>query len=220
VDNTIATPENCHPLQLGADYVVHSTTKYMNGRNDHGGGAVIVRDPRCARLLDDCQARMNDRMGPLDAAVLEGNLGSLRDRMGRFNQNAVRVASFLSEHRGVKVVFFNGLPSHRSYATARRMLRGPGSVISFTLVRDSWDGLRAFYDSPLAGIVKAPSLGSDVTLLCPYTLLTHYNDTDEELAAIGLPRFLLRVSVGSETDIGPVLQALEEALRTSLKAGE
>jgi len=159
-------------------------------------------------------------MGPLDAAVLEKNLGSLRERMGRFNENAKRVATFLSAHRGVKVVYFNGLPSHRSYATARRILRGPGSVISFTLVRDSWDGLRAFYDSPLSGIVKAPSLGSDVTLLCPYTLLTHYDDTDQELADIGLPRFLLRIAVGSETDIAPVLESLEDALRTSLKAKE
>jgi cystathionine gamma-synthase len=120
----------------------------------------------------------------------------------------------------VKAVFFNGLPSHRSYATARRLLRGPGSVISFTLVRDTWEGLRAFYDSPLFGIIKAPSLGSDLTLLCPYTLLTHYLDADEELAAIGLPRFLLRIAVGCEGDITPVLESLEDALRTSLKAGE
>ena len=218
VDNTLATPENCRPLDFGADYVIHSTTKYLNGRNDHGGGAVIVRDPQSARLLADCQARMHDRMCPLDAAVLEGNLRSLRERMGRFNENARRVASFLAGHRGVKGVFFNGLPSHRSYATARRLLRGAGSVISFTLVRDTWEGLRAFYDSPLSGITKAPSLGSDVTLLCPYTLLTHYDDTDEELAAIGLPRFLLRIAVGCEEDIAPVLESLEEALRTSLKA--
>jgi cystathionine gamma-synthase len=85
-------------------------------------------------------------------------------------------------------------------------------VISFTLVRNTWEGLRAFYDSRLRGIVKAPSLGSDVTLLCPYTLLTHYDDTDEELAEIGLPRFLLRVSVGCEKEITPVLESLDEAL--------
>jgi cystathionine beta-lyase/cystathionine gamma-synthase len=218
VDNTIATPENCHPLEIGADYVIHSTTKYLNGRNDHGGGAVIVRSPQATALLADYQALLNDRMCPLDAAVLEKNLGSLRERMGRFNENAGRVASFLAGHRGVRQVFFNGLPSHRSYATARRILRGPGSVISFTLVRDTWEGLRAFYDSRLSGVTKAPSLGSDVTLLCPYTLLTHYDDTDEELAAIGLPRFLVRIAVGCEKDIAQVLESLEEALLSSLKA--
>ncbi|MGD0726974.1 MAG: PLP-dependent transferase [Spirochaetia bacterium] len=213
VDNTIATPENCHPFDLGADYVVHSTTKYLNGRNDHAGGAVIVRDAQAARLLADCQGLLNDQMSPREAEALEGNLGSLGERMCRFNENALRVASFLAEHRGVQRVFFNGLQSHRSYATARRILRGPGSVISFVLKRNSLEGLRAFYDSPLSGIIKAPSLGSDLTLLCPYTLLTHYDDTDEELAEIGLPRFLVRIAVGCEKDITPVLESLQEALQ-------
>jgi cystathionine beta-lyase/cystathionine gamma-synthase len=215
VDNTFATAENCNPLELGADFVIHSTTKYLNGRNDHGGGAVIVRDPQWARLLADSQGLLNDRMSPLEAAALERNLGSVRERMGRFNENAGRVASFLAEHRGVGRVFFNGLPSHRSYGTARRILRGPGSVISFTLARDTLEGLRAFYDSPLPGITKAPSLGSDQTLLCPYTLLTHYDDTDEELAAIGLPRLLVRIAVGCEKDITPVIESLGAALSTT-----
>jgi cystathionine beta-lyase/cystathionine gamma-synthase len=213
VDNTIATPENCRPFELGADFVIHSTTKYLNGRNDHGGGAVIVRDAQWDRLLSDCQAALNDRMSPLEAEALEKNLGSLAERMRRFNANALRVAAFLAGHPGVQHVFFNGLQSHRGHATAERLLRGPGSVISFVLTRNNLEGLRAFYDAPLSGIIKAPSLGSDWTLLCPYTLLTHYDDTDEELAEIGLPRFLLRVSVGCEDDITPVLESLEEALK-------
>jgi cystathionine gamma-lyase len=213
VDNTIATPENCRPFELGADFVIHSTTKYLNGRNDHGGGAVIVREAKWARLLSDCQAVLNDRMSPREAGVLERNLGSLPARMRRFNENALRVASFLAGNPGVQRVFFNGLQSHRSYATARRLLRGPGSVISFVLTRNSLEGLRALYDSPLSGIIKAPSLGSDRTLLCPYTLLTHYEDTDEVLEEIGLPRFLVRISVGCEEDIAPVLESLEEALK-------
>ena len=213
VDNTLATPENCHPFSLGADFVIHSTTKYLNGRNDHAGGAVIVRDARWARLLSDCQAVLNDRMSPREAETLEGNLGSLPARMCRFNENALRVASFLAGHAAVQRVFFNGLPSHRSYATAQRLLRGPGSVISFVLTRNSLDGLRALYDSSLSGIIKAPSLGSDRTLLCPYTLLTHYEDTDEALEEIGLPRFLVRISVGCEEDITPVLESLQEALK-------
>jgi cystathionine gamma-lyase len=213
VDNTIATPENCRPFELGADFVIHSTTKYLNGRNDHGGGAVIVREAQWARLLSDCQAVLNDRMSPREAGALERNLGSLPARMCRFNENALRVASFLAGNPGVQRVFFNGLQSHRSYATAQRLLRGPGSVISFVLTRNSLEGLRALYDSPLSSIIKAPSLGSDRTLLCPYTLLTHYEDTDEVLEEIGLPRFLVRISVGCEEDIAPVLESLEEALK-------
>ena len=217
VDNTIATPANCHPFDHGADYVIHSTTKFLNGRNDHGGGAVIVRDLYLAQALDDGQARLHDRMSPLEAATLLGNLRTFPQRMARFNENARKVAAFLERHPGVLQVYFNDLPSHRSHATARRMLRGPGSVISFTLRQDTWEGLRAFYDSRLDGIAKAPSLGSDLTLLCPYTLLTHYDDTDEQLAEIGLPRFLLRVSVGCEMDISTVIESLDQALRKSLE---
>jgi cystathionine beta-lyase/cystathionine gamma-synthase len=212
VDNTIATPANCRPFDFGADYVIHSTTKYLNGRNDHGGGAVIVRDPARAGALASCQALLDDRMFCLEAAALEKNLPSFPARMGRFNENAERVAAFLAGHPCVARVFFNGLKSHRSYLTARRLLQGPGSVISFVLARDTWEGLRAFYDSRLSGIVKAPSLGSDVTLLCPYTLLTHYDDTDEVLSEIGLPRFLIRIAVGCETDISLVLESLDAAL--------
>ncbi len=218
VDNTIATPANCRPFDFGADFVIHSTTKYLNGRNDHGGGAVIVRDASRAEVLADCQAILDDRMCCLEAAALEKNLDSFPSRMVRFNENAQQVASFLAGHSGVERVFFNGLPTHRSFSTARRLLRGPGSVISFTLARNTWEGLRALYDSELPGVLKAPSLGSDVTLLCPYTLLTHYDDTDEQLAEIGLPRFLVRVAVGCERDVTPVLASLDAALWTSWKA--
>jgi cystathionine gamma-lyase / homocysteine desulfhydrase len=220
VDNTIATPANCHPFEHGADFVIHSTTKYLNGANDHAGGAVIVRDPLLGKRLGDFQLLLNDQMSPLEALALERNLASFTQRMSQFNENARKVAEFLAGHRGVERVFFNSLPSHRSFATARRLLRGPGSVISFTLVKATWERLRAFYDSELRGIVKAPSLGSDVTLLCPYTLLTHYDDTDEELAEIGLPRFLLRVSVGCEDSVDQVLDSLDRALASSMEASQ
>jgi cystathionine beta-lyase/cystathionine gamma-synthase len=219
VDNTIATPENCRPLDFGADYVIHSTTKYLNGRNDHAGGAVIMRDPALAGSLAEDQALLDDAMSYTEAAVLEGRLGSLPERMSRFNANAVKIADFLTGQSGVARVFFNGLDSHRGFATARRFLRGPSSVISFRLFNDTWEGLRAFYDSPLKGILKAPSLGSDVTLLCPYTLLTHHGESDEELESIGLPRFLLRVSAGCEADVSPVIESLREALLLSMNAG-
>jgi cystathionine beta-lyase/cystathionine gamma-synthase len=216
VDNTIATPANCRPFEFGADYVIHSTTKFLNGRNDHAGGAVIVRKDSLARPLAALQALLDDQMSPREAAVLEGNMGSLRERIESFNANARAVAAFLAAHPAVSRVFFNANPDHRSHAVARRILRGPGSVISFVLSRNTVEGLRAFYDSPLTGICKAPSLGSDVTLLCPYTLLTHFDDTDEELAAIGLPRFLLRIAVGCEQTIAPVLDSLEQALAASI----
>ncbi|HET6485512.1 MAG TPA: PLP-dependent transferase, partial [Spirochaetia bacterium] len=220
VDNTLATPVNCRPLTLGADYVVHSTTKYLNGRNDHGGGAVIVKDPRLVAELERRQSALDDRMSALEAGALEGNLRSVPQRMDRYHANAARVSALLAEHPAVGRLYFNGHPSHRCYQTARRLLNGPGSVISFTLARADVEAFRAFYDSPLAGILKAPSLGSDLTLLCPYTLLTHSKETDEQLHAIGLPRYLARIAVGCEQDIAPVLESLDAALRRSLMVPE
>jgi len=216
VDNTIATPLLCRPLSLGADIVVHSTTKFLNGRNNHGGGALIVTRPEHSQGLAGLRARWNDGMSPLEAAALEKGMATLAPRMQRFNSNAGRVASFLAGHRAVRRLWFNGHSSHRSHAVAQRILGGPSSVISFTLARDTLEGLRAFYDSPLPGVIKAPSLGSNLTLLCPYTMLTHYHDTDEQLQAIGLPRWLVRVAVGCEEKIEPVIASLDEALERSL----
>ena len=209
----MATPVNCTPMTWGADVVVHSTTKFLNGSNDHGGGGVIVRDGQQERLLERQFRQWDSRMSPIEAAVLEEHMKDFPQRMARFNANASRVASLLDGHPGVSRLFFNGNPSHASFATARNILSGPGSVISFTLADDSMEGLRAFYDSPLPHILKAPSLGSNVTLLCPYTLLTHYDEPDEALEAIGLSRYLVRVAVGCEEDIGPVIESLDAALR-------
>lgn len=170
-----------------------------------------------ARTTGSCSIRASSsgtsRMSPLEAAVLEEHLQDFPRRMGRFNANAARVASLLVGHPGVGRVFFNGVPSHPSYATARKILTGSGSVVSFSLADDSMEGLRAFYDPPLPHILKAPSLGSDVTLLCPYTLLTHFDEPDEALEALGLSRYLVRVAVGSEEDIEPVVESLDGALR-------
>jgi len=217
VDNTIATPLLCRPLSLGADIVVHSTTKFLNGRNDHGGGALVVARPEHAAGLEQMQARWKDELSPLEAAALERGIRTLAPRMARFTANARQVAAFLSGHGAVRTVWSTESPGHRSFDTARRMLGGPSSVISFTLRRDSLEGLRAFYDSPLDGLIKAPSLGSDLTLVCPYTMLTHYQDTDQQLAEIGLPRFLVRVAVGSEEAIEPVIASLDQALQNSEK---
>lgn len=212
VDNTIATPLLCRPLTRGADIVVHSTTKFLNGRNNHGGGALVVRRPEHAEALSRMRSRWNDGMSLLEAAELEKNVATLPQRMERFVANARRVGSFLAGHPAVGRLSWSGHPSHRSYATARRQLEGPSSVITFTLVRDCREGLQAFYDPPLPNIVKAPSLGSDWTLVCPYALLAHYHDTDELLRSIGLSRWLVRLSVGCEENIQPVIDSLDAAL--------
>jgi len=212
VDNTFATPVHCNPLAWGADFVVHSSTKYFSGRNDHAGGIVLLNDTDAAEAIRVHQDRWGTALSPLESAVLWDRLQDLEQRMHRFQANADRLAAFLDGHAAVDRVYYSGLPSHRSHAVARRLLRGYGSVVSFTLKASGLEGLRRFYDAPLAPILKAPSLGSNQTMVCPYTLLAHYHEPDEVLEDWGLPRYLIRLAVGCEEDIHPVLAALDRAL--------
>ena len=212
VDNTIATPVNCRPFQYHADYVVHSTTKALNGKNDHGGGAVLVNSFSRAEEIKRQQESWQNTMSSPEARVLFRNLDDLESRVKQCNQNSGKVALFLEEHPEVDKVFYSGLPSHHSHQTASRLLSGFGSVVSFTLTQDNMAGLRTFYDSPMEAILKAPTLGSDRTLVCPYTLIAHYFEPEERLRELGLSRYLIRIAVGCEENIQPVLDDLSRAL--------
>ncbi len=190
VDNTLATPVNCRPLTLGADYVVHSTTKYLNGRNDHGGGAVIVSDASLAAELQERQSILDDRMSALEAGALGGKPAERPAADGPLPRQRRAGCRAPGRPSGGGEAVLQRPPLPPLLPDRAPLLKGPGSVISFTLARADLEAFRAFYDSPLPGILKAPSLGSDLTLLCPYTLLTHSKETDEQLQAIGLPRYL------------------------------
>lgn len=216
VDNSIATPVNCRPLDHGADIVVHSTTKFFSGVNDHGGGSVTVAKAALAEQLAAQQSRWRNEMSPLEARALWNNIQDLEDRMALFNRNAVAVAQFLEQHPAVSRVYYSGLPSHRSHRTAGRLLNGGSSVVSFVLRDNSLEGLQKMYDPPMQHIIKAPTLGSNHTLMCPYVLIAHYFETDEMLQSLGLSRYLVRVAVGCEQDITPVITDLERALAQGL----
>ncbi len=212
VDNTFATPSNCKPLNLGVDLVLHSTTKFFNGMNDHAGGVVLLNDAEMATRIRKYQQQWGNELSSLESAVLWERMQDFEERMQRFRKNAMQVAEFLQQHPGIARLYFHKLPSHRSYHVSQRLLKGPGSVMSFTLQRSGLEGLRHFYDAPLPHILKAPSLGSNKTILCPYTLLAHFHESDESLDAIGLPRYLIRLSVGCEQQIKPVIESLDQAL--------
>ena len=214
VDNTFATPSNCNPLDLGVDYVLHSTTKYFNGRNDHGGGIVLLNDSEAAAKIKKYQDQWGNELSPLESAILWERLQDFEERMERFQTNALQVAEFLQHHPGIEKLYFHRFPSHRSYQVSQRIVKGPGSVMSFTLKRPGLEGLRQFYDAPLQHILKAPSLGSNQTILCPYTLLAHYHESDEVLEELGLSRYLIRLSVGCEENIEFVIDSLDQALST------
>lgn len=215
-DNTMATPYNCKPLDLGVDFVVHSTTKYLSGGNDHGGGAVLTCDQAADEALSTYQSTWAIQMSPLEAKVLARGLADFEERMQRFNANGQRVAEWLEDHPAVDRVYFAGLPSSPDHAIAKRILEpGMGSVVSFTLKNKTLDSMQRFYDSPMPGIKKAPSLGSNITLMCPYTMLTYYSRSEAYLAEHRLERFLIRISVGSEPQIKPVIQQLATAIEAA-----
>lgn len=216
VDNTFATPMLCNPLDLGADFVVHSTTKYFNGKNDHSGGGILLNDDEMAGQIQSYQRHWENIMSPLEASVLWERMQDFEERMARFQANALQVAEFLENHPAVDEFFSHQSPQHQSFEVSKRVVRGVCSVMSFTLKKTGLEGLKPFYDSPLEHILKAPSLGSDQTILCPYTMLAHYHESDEILEELHLSRYLVRISIGCETDIQPVLESLDQALQQTL----
>lgn len=212
IDNTIATPFNFKPLKVGARAVVHSTTKFLSGKNNHGGGAIVTNDDILIEKLSELQSAEGNLMSFLEAEVLWNNMQNFQERMILFNKNSQTLAQILENHDKVKKVYSNYLKSHRSYNTARKLLIGPGGVLSFTLKEDNREGLEKFYNFAMLYIKKAPSLGSNRTLLCPYTTLAHYHESDTVLNNIGLSRYLIRVSVGCEKNFHPVINDLNNAL--------
>ena len=217
VDNTIASPVNCQPIDYGADYVIHSTTKYLSGSNDHAGGVVLAKNSRNASAIENFRRCWGLRLSPLESTVLWECMQDFAERMTRFNSNCTAVADFLSEHAAVDMVYHPSQSSHSSYFTAKKLLSGNGGVVSFTLKDESENALKIFHDKEFSSIIKAPSIGSNQTLICPYPMLTHYFDTDEDLREIKLPRHLIRVSVGCETEIEGILTDLDCALKRTIQ---
>ncbi|MDE0793013.1 MAG: PLP-dependent transferase [SAR324 cluster bacterium] len=212
VDNTLASPANCQPIDWGADYVIHSTTKYLSGTNDHAGGAVLVKSPENAKALKKFQQNWGLGISPLEAEVLRKRMHDFEERMQRFNKNSLAIAHFLEAHSAVDRVYYACSSSDVSSSPAPKLLSGNGGVVSFVLKNNTEDNLRRFYDGEFISILKAPTLGSNQTLVCPYPLLTHYHDSDEDLLEIELPRYLIRIAAGSENNIEPIIADLNSSL--------
>ncbi|MEE2716859.1 MAG: aminotransferase class I/II-fold pyridoxal phosphate-dependent enzyme [SAR324 cluster bacterium] len=212
VDNTLATPFNSQPLECGADLVVYSTAKHFSGNNAHRGGVTLFREGGLANTLRRQQRLLDLELCDPEAATLLECLADFPERMERFNANGLRMAEFLRQHPAVQDVYFPGLADHPSHAVSQRLLQGTGSVVSWTLRHDHPDSFRAVYDGAWGPIRKAPTLGSNTTLLCPYALVAHYHATDEELLDLGFPRTLLRIAVGCEPQLDEVLAGLDASL--------
>ena len=211
LDATFASPVNLRALPLGVDLVVHSTTKYLNGHSDHLGGTVAGR----RALLDGVVAMRRTTGGNLDAGAayeLIRGMKTLEVRVLRQNDTALRVARALEGHPRVARVMYPFLPSHPDHALARRLLRGGGGVLSFT-VRGGFPAVARVHDA-LRLVARASSLGGVESLASIPVISSHRHASDGELEAQGIDRGTLRLSVGLEDPedlVADLLQALERA---------
>ena len=206
VDNTFASPALQQPLTLGADVVLHSTTKYVGGHSDVVGGALITNDPE----LDDAFAFLQNGAGavpgPFDAYLTMRGLKTLVLRMQRHSENALAVAEFLAEHPSVGAVLYPGLPSHPGHEIAARQMRDFGGMVSVR-VRG---GRRAAEElcARTEVFILAESLGGVESLIEQPSAMTHASTAGSQLE---VPDDLVRLSVGIE-DVADLLADLEQAL--------
>ena len=213
VDNTFATPYLQRPLELGADIVVHSTTKYLGGHSDVVGGFVATNDPTIAERLYFLQKSLGAIPGPFDCWLVLRGLKTLAIRMRQHCENAHAIAAFLDRHPRVERAFYPGLPTHPGHTIAARQMRDFGGMVSF--LADS--------EEEAVGLVSrtkvfqlAESLGGVESLIEHPARMTHASSAD---APFAVPRNLVRLSVGIES-VDDLLADLEAALvRSAAAAG-
>jgi cystathionine beta-lyase/cystathionine gamma-synthase len=213
VDNTFATPYLQRPLELGADVVVHSTTKYLGGHSDLVGGFAATNDPTIAERLLFLQKSLGAVPGPFDSWLVLRGLKTLALRMRQHCENARRVAGFLEAHEGVERVLYPGLEAHPGHETARRQMRDFGGMISF-LVGSEDEAVDLVARTKIWKL--AESLGGVESLIEHPARMTHASTADAPFAA---PRNLIRLSVGIES-ADDLVADLEGALvRSATAAG-
>lgn len=208
VDNTFATPFFQRPLTLGADSVVHSTTKYLNGHSDSIGGAVVSATKEDAARVAFVQNAAGAILSPFDAFLVTRGVKTLAVRMRAHDANGRAVAAFLSAHPKVLRVLYPGLPSHPQHELASRQMTGFGGMVSLDL--GSREATKRFLDS-LRLFTLAESLGGVESLAGHPASMSHASLSPEERAARGIGEGLVRLSCGIE-ETGDLVADLEEAL--------
>ena len=208
VDNTFMSPYFQQPLSLGADIVVHSTTKYLNGHSDGVGGAVILNNPATAERLKFLQNAAGAVLGPFDSWLILRGVKTLAVRMRQHNENGMAMAKFLSEHPKVRSVHYPGLPSHPQHELARKQMKGFGGMLSFET--GSLENAKTVLKS-VRLCSLAESLGGVETLISHPASMTHASVPAEDRARIGITDGLVRISVGIE-DSEDLIADLDQAL--------
>ncbi len=208
VDNTFASPFVQRPLELGADIVLHSTTKFLNGHSDSVGGIVIVKHDDDIEWMRFVQNAAGAILGPMDSWLVLRGTKTLPIRMERTNANTMRLAEWLDAHPRVTRTIYPGLPSHPHHALASRQMKGFGGLISFDV--GSLERSREVLGK-VRLMALAESLGGVETLISHPAMMTHASVPPERRARLGITDGLLRVSVGIE-DVQDLIDDLAQAL--------
>jgi len=209
VDNTFATPWAQRPLELGADVVIHSATKFLNGHSDIIGGVAVVRDEKLAEQLGFLQNSAGAILGPFDSFLALRGLKTLALRMERHVSNAAAIASWLETHPAVTRVIYPGLESHPQHDLAIRQMRGGGGIVTF-FIEGGLDAARAMLERCRI-FALAESLGGVESLIEHPAIMTHASVPPARRETLGLGDDLIRLSVGVE-DPEDLIGDLEHAL--------
>jgi len=208
IDSTFATPINQRPLEWGIDLVIHSATKYLSGHNDILAGVVVGRGDRI-RALRESRGVLGGIVDPHAAFLLDRGLKTLGVRLGQQNASALAIARFLEAHPAIERVWYPGLPSHPDHEVAAAQMVGFGGVVTFE-VKGDLQTTGQFIDRLRIPYI-APSLGGVESLVEQPALMSYYEKTSEERAALGIKDNLVRLAVGIE-DTDDLIEDLEQAL--------
>ena len=209
VDNTFMSPYFQRPIDLGADIVVHSTTKYLNGHSDSIGGVVVLKRKDDAEQLQFIQNAAGGILSPFDSWLVLRGIKTLPVRMDAHNTNGMAMAKYLVKNRNVKQVYYPGLPSHPGHALAKRQMSGFGGMIAFDL--GSLAKTKRFL-SRVRLCALGESLGGVETLISHPATMTHASVPPNQRRKLGITDGLVRISVGIE-DIKDLIADLENAFK-------
>src|SRR6202162_5126135 len=208
VDNTFASPYFQTRLELGADIVVHSTTKFLNGHSDSVGGIAVAKKAEHVEWLSFVQNSSGAILSPLDSWLVLRGIKTLAVRMERHEANGRAIAAHLAKHPKIRKVNYPGLPDHPQHALAKKQMTGFGALISFEL--GSYEEAAAFL-AKVRLCSLAESRGGAETLISPPATMTHASIPEEERNRLGVTPGLVRISVGIE-DVEDLVDDLERAL--------
>ena len=210
-DNTFATPYLQQPFKYGVDFIVHSTTKFLNGHGTAIGGILLGRDLEFMKTkATKIQRLLGGNSNPFDAFLLIQGIKTLEIRMDRHCENAMKVAEFLEQHQSVGKVNYAGLPSHPDHAVAMKQMKSSGGMLSFELKNGLQGGID--FMNKLRMCIRTVSLGTVDTLLCHPASMTHFGVPKEQREKYGITDGLIRMNVGIENS-EDIIADLEQALK-------